>query len=216
MTKCIVYGDFSSAYVRTVRLTLLEKHVPFDLAEVDVFGADGPPDTYLAHHPFGRIPAFSHDGFEIFETHAICRYIDEAFDGPSLQPRDVKLRARMAQIVGLLDSYAYRPMVWDVFVERVRRPLQGAVSDEAKITSGLAKAKRVLDVLEDLLSDYAWLAGPALSLADLHFYPMIDYFCAAGEGRALVAAHPKLEAWRRRCADRESIKATVSPPLLQI
>ena len=214
--KCIVYGDFASAYVRTVRLTLLEKRVPFELAQVDVFGPEGPPAAYLAHHPFGRIPAFSHDGFEIFETHAICRYIDEAFDGPDVQPRDVRLRARMMQIIGMLDSYAYRPMVWDVFVERVRLPLRGQVPDESRIAAGLAKAARVLNVLEGFLSDHAWLAGSALSLADLHAYPMADYFRAADEGRALFDGYTELCRWRSQCEERHSVAVTESPLLVKV
>lgn len=74
---------------------LAEKGVAYDLEPVDVFAKDGPPQDYMARNPFGRIPAFEHDGFELFETDAIVHYIDEAFPGPGLQPEDIRSRARM-------------------------------------------------------------------------------------------------------------------------
>lgn len=37
--------------------------VPHDLVEVDVFAGSGVPEDHILRHPFGRIPAFRHDGF---------------------------------------------------------------------------------------------------------------------------------------------------------
>jgi glutathione S-transferase len=53
----------------------------------------------VARHPFGKIPAFEHDSFRLYEAGAIARYIDEAFAGVPLQPADVRGRARMTQII---------------------------------------------------------------------------------------------------------------------
>ena len=86
MTKPQLFGADYSVYVRIVRLALAEKGVGYDLVPVDVFAADGVPAWYLELHPFGRIPAFEHDGLRLFETAAITRYVDEAFAGPPLQP----------------------------------------------------------------------------------------------------------------------------------
>jgi glutathione S-transferase len=49
----------------------------------------------MARHRFGKIPAFEHAGFRLYETGAITRYVDEAFPGPRLQPDDPRDRARM-------------------------------------------------------------------------------------------------------------------------
>ena len=144
MGKPRLFGADYSVYVRIVQLTLAAKGVDYDLVPVDVFSADGVPAWYREHHPFGRIPAFEHDGFRLFEATAITRYVDEAFAGPALQPADVKQRATMNQIIGLLDAYAYRAMVWDVYVERVSKPKDGKVSDEALIAAGLEKSKTCL------------------------------------------------------------------------
>ena len=135
-----VFGAAYSVYVRTVRLTLAEKRIAYRLEEVDVFAPGGPPRHYLEHHhPFGRIPAFEHDVFRLYETGAITRYVDTAFAGPRLQPADPRACARMNQIIGVLDNYAYRTLVWDVFVERVRASAQGRQPDEARIAAALPK-----------------------------------------------------------------------------
>src|SRR5262245_23935102 len=111
MNEPILFGATYSVYVRIARLALEEKRVPYRLVEIDIFAEGGPPTDYLRRHPFARIPAFEHDGFQLYEAGAISRYVDEAFPGPSLQPREARARARMNQIIGLLDSYAYRTLV---------------------------------------------------------------------------------------------------------
>ena len=74
-----LYGAAWSVYVRIVRLALEEKQVRYDLVEVDVFAETGVPQEHLTRHPFGRIPAFEHGDFQLYETGAIVRYIDDAF-----------------------------------------------------------------------------------------------------------------------------------------
>lgn len=208
MGKPVVYGATYSVYVRIVRLVLEEKGVDHDLVPVDVFARQGLPDRYLERHPFGRIPAFEHDGFRLFETGAICRYIDEAFEGPALQPRDLRQRARMNQIIGLLDSYLYRAMVWDVAVERLEKPQP----DEALIASGLKTATTGLGFLSDAVGSGEWLAGEQVTLADLHAAPMLAYFGKVEEGRKLLAGFPRMAIWLSRISARPAFARTGHNP----
>lgn len=212
MTRPTLYGMPSSVYVRAVRLALHEKSVAYDLISVDPFVPCGPPAEHLVRHPFGRIPAFEHAGFRLYESSAIQRYIDEAFPGPSLQPLGAQARARMNQAIGVLDSYAYRTLVWDIFVERVRAPERGRAPDATRIAAALPRAATCLHALAAIRGAGPWLAGPALSLADLHAAPMLAYLRMAPEGAALLAACPPLAAWWDRIAARPSMTATHLPP----
>ena len=205
----ILYGAAYSVYVRILRMTLLEKGVDHERIEVDVFAEGGPPGWYRALHPFGKIPAFEHDGLTLYETAAIARYVDEAFDGPSLQPAAPGARAVMNQITGILDAYAYRSMVWDIYVERVSMPHEGNAPDEGRIAAALPQARTVLAALAGLKRPGDWLIGERLSLADLHAAPMIAYFVEAPEGRQLLAEQPVLAAWWERVAARGSFRDTV-------
>ncbi|ESY36726.1 glutathione S-transferase [Mesorhizobium sp. LNJC384A00] len=203
MAKPVVYGADYSVYVRIVRLVLAEKGIDYELVPVDVFAAEGTPAWYFEHHPFGRIPAFEHDGFRLFETSAIARYVDDAFDGPALQPKDARTRATMNQLIGILDAYAYRSMVWDVAVER----LEKEAPDEALVTNGLRQAETVLRVLTALKPPGPWLLGDHLTLADLHAASIIAYFVKVADGQKLLAAFADIQAWWEGIAKRPSLAA---------
>lgn len=205
----VVYGAGYSVYVRIVRIVLAEKGVSYELVPVDVFAQEGLPADYIARHPFGRIPAFSHGGFDLYETTAVTRYIDESFDGPALQPQATRERARMNQIIAMLDNYAYGPMVWDVYVQRMEPP-EGQHPDEAKIADGLEKARRFLIALTDLVGDRLWLAGDTPCLADFHAAPIFDLFQQAPEGAAMLAEFPSLIAWWERIKVRPSVAAALA------
>jgi glutathione S-transferase len=200
--KPTVYGAAYSVYVRAVRLTLAEKGVAYDLVEADVF--DNPEDraAQLVRHPFGKIPAFSHGDFRLYETSAIERYLDEAFAGPPLQPRDPVRRARMNQALSVLDNYTYPDLVWGVYTERVEKPRRGLAPDEKRLAQALAKSRTCLAALDAIMEDGPWLAGAALSLADLHGAPMIDYFRQAPEGLAMLRDFPRLSGWWEMMTER--------------
>jgi glutathione S-transferase len=206
-----LFGLTRSVYTRIVRMVLAEKDVAYTLEEVEIFSAQGVPPMHLARHPFGRIPVLKHGEFSLFETSAITRYIDEAFVGSTLQPTEAIQRARLNQVIGLLDAYAYRPLVWGVFVQRVRLPLQGVPTDEGEVTCALASAHTVLSVLETLIGAQPFLIGASPTLADFHAYPMFRYFSLAPEGLTMLRDHFALQRWFDRMQRRDSATRTLTP-----
>jgi glutathione S-transferase len=208
----IVFGAPYSVYVRAVRLALEEKGVAYELVPVDVFAPGGPPADHMKRHPFGKIPAFEHEGFRLYEAGAVTRYVDETFAGPSLQPGDSRSRARMTQIISILDSYAYRTLVWDIYVERVARPATGSAADEARITAALPKAEVCLSALAELMDEEPWLSERTVSLADLHAAPMFALFRLSPEGQQLLRRHDRLVRWWDRVSNRGSFVRTQVPP----
>jgi glutathione S-transferase len=208
----IFFGAPYSVYVRAVRLALEEKGVRYELVPVDIFAAGGAPPEHKARHPFRKIPAFEHAGFRLYEAGAITRYIDEAFAGPPLQPQDPRGRARMNQIISILDSYAYWTLVWDIYVERISRPETGGAADEQKIAGALPKAEVCLAALSDLIGESPWLAGSSISLADLHAAPMFALFRLAPEGAHLLGRETRLIRWWERVSTRQSFLRTQVPP----
>ena len=203
----VLHGYRYSVYVRIARLALAEKGVAYDRVEVNPFAPDVPA-PYLALHPFGRVPTLVHDDFALYETGAITRYLDRTFAGPALQPNQHRALGRMDQIIGVIDSYGYWPLVRQVFSHRVFRPAIGQPADEAEVGRGLAGATKVLAALEALAVPDAFLVGPALSLADLHLGAMIAYFAAAPEGAALLENYPRLAAWWTHLGRRPGFAAT--------
>ena len=196
----VLHGYRYSVYNRIARLALTEKGLPYERIEVNPFAPDV-PESYRALHPFGRVPALVHDGFALYETGAITRYIDRAFPGPPLQPTDPRALARMDQVISIVDAYGYWPMVRQVFALRVFRGRTGQPVDDVEVARGLAAAPRVLAALEPLV-------GEELTLADLHLGAMVAYFVLAPEGATLLRHYPKLTRWWERVSARPSFAAT--------
>jgi glutathione S-transferase len=153
-------------------------------------------------------PAFEHDGFRLFETSAITRYVDEGFDGPPLQPADPRQRARMNQIIALLDAYAYRSMVWDIYVETVSKPKSGGEVDEARVAAAVGVARTALETLSALKANGPFLLGDAPSLADLHAAPIFAYFVKAPVSASLMEHRAELSGWWERMRTRSAFAAT--------
>ena len=208
MGKPVIYGPGYSTFTRSVRMALEEKGVDYDLVEVDILtGANKTPE-HLARQPFAKVPAFEHDAVSLYETGAITGYVNEAFDGPALEPSGAAERARVAQAIGVIDSYAYPCMVTKIFIQRAVMPMVGQSSDEAAISEGVEQAKTAIAALEALIGDSPYLAGDSFSRADIQLIPVYDYLAQTPEGQSVLEAAPKLRGWWDRVKDRASVVAT--------
>ncbi len=209
MARPIVYGPAGSTYVWSVRLALAEKGVTHELVPV----ADGEhqQEPHLSRHPFAKLPAFEHDGFAMYETQAILRYIDEGFASAPLQPTELHEFARMNQIIGIVDAYAWPSIAAGILFNRMLAPRLGLPVDEAAIAAALPRAKLCVSEIARLMGDQQFLAGDRVSLADLMVIPLLFYFARVPEGEAPLAEHPGLQAWMKRMEGRQSFQVTKPP-----
>ena len=208
MAKPIVYGPAYSTYTRTARLALEEKGVDYDLVEVDLLAGATKTPEHLARHPFAKVPAFEHDGFALYETDAIARYINDVFPGPDLVPADSRSRARMAQAMSIIGGYAYPCMVTQIFIQRAVMPMMGKPADEGAIAAALPQAETCVKALEQLIDGNLYLAGDRLSLADLLLIPVYDYISRTPEGQKLLAGAPNLQRWWDSVRSRPTVEKT--------
>ena len=206
MAAPTLYGLAGSPYVRAACVVLAEKGAPYEFVAIPM-GAHKEP-AHLARHPFGRVPAFEHDGFALYETQAILRYVDQVFPGVSLQPSEARAAARMNQIMGIVDWYVMPGMTTIAF-QRLIVPRLGGKPDEAVIEKGQPLARTAMAELDRLSDGQPYLAGERLSLADLLMAPHYFYFRLTAEGKALGAEHPRLERWWDRMESRASMRNTV-------
>jgi glutathione S-transferase len=212
MARPIVYGPALSTYVWSARLALAEKGVTHELVEVPL-GAHR-QEPHLSRQPFGKVPAFEHDGFALYETQAIMRYVDERFPGAPLQPSDVHEWSRMNQIIGIVDAYVWPSIAGTILFNRVLRPrFFGEPADEAAIAAALPRARLCLAEIDRLMGDNRYLAADFVSLADLMVVPLLYYFSRTPDGEAPVAEHPKLQRWIKLMEARQSFQVTKSPPI---
>lgn len=176
-----------SVYTWAVRMALAEAAREADFQEVDPFDAAS-QDGLRLHHPFGRVPVLWDGDFRLYETGAIVAYL------LPVEP-DAKQAARAWQVAGIADSYAYFPLVRQVFSHGVFRPASGVLGDEAQVNAGLLAAPTVLDALEEIASEGLVLTGKRIDAADCHLAPMIGYFTKFAQGRSLLTGRPALARW---------------------
>jgi glutathione S-transferase len=204
MPEVVVHGFPLSTYVNVVRFVLTHKGVAFELHDLE--SEMGGP-RHLELHPFGRVPVLEHGGFRIYETTAISIYVDETFDGPPLQPRDARARARMHQWLSALGSYYYPYIVYHLVHERLVFPPLGIAADEEVVAHALPHVRTALDVMErELDHGHPYLIADAPTLADFFLLPTLTALARTGEGRDLLVSRPRIESWRARMDALPSVK----------
>jgi len=207
MSEFTVHSIPGSPFGRSVLAMLEEKRAPYRLSPLAPGSLKTP--EYLALHPFGRVPVLVHNGFKLYETQAILRYLDRVLPEPSLTPSDVKRAARMDQAMNVNDWYLFHDVGNVIIFQRVIGPqLMGLTPDEAVIKAAMPKAHAVFDELARLLGAQPYFAGEALSLADLMLAPAVEFFTIIPEWTVLGAPHANLVSWMKRMQDRPSMKAT--------
>src|ERR1700749_429217 len=212
MAHPIVYGPAGSTYVWSARLALAEKGVKHELVDVPLGASRQAP--HLSRQPFGKVPALEHDGFMLYETQAIMRYVDERFAGTPLKPEDVHEWSRMNQIIGIVDAYAWSSIAGTILFNRILVPrLLGGTPDEGAIEAALPRARLCLSEIDRLMEDHQFLTGAHVSLADLMVIPLLYYFGNTPDRAAPMAEHPKLQNWVRQMEKRQSFQVTKPPPL---
>jgi glutathione S-transferase len=189
---------------------LEEKAAAYELVDVPMMQGAHKQEPFLKRHPFGRVPAFEHDGLALYETGAITRYIDRAFSGAKLQPTDLRQLARMDQVISIIDAYAYGTLIGKIVWQRLVVPMTGGSPDEAVVKDALPLAHICVGEFERILGGAPWFGGDAVSLADLHLAPIFGYLTATPESALLLEPHPRLAAWWQRASARDSMAKT--PP----
>ena len=215
MSGITVYGIPGSPFLRAVESVLREKGADYRLQAMSPMESKSP--EYLEQrHPFGRIPAVEHDGFKLYETQAILRYLDEIFPSPPLTPGNPAQRARMNQVIGIIEWYFFPKAAAPIAFNRIIGPkLLGVPGDEAAIADAMPMAKTCFAELERLLGDKPYLTGDAPTLADFMLASQLDLLSETPEGKQLLAG-TKLEEWLWRMLARPSMQATEPPQALRV
>ena len=204
MPELELIGASPSNYVWTCRIALAEKGVPYKhvsakphTAEVD------------AIHPFGKIPVMRHGAVEIFESRAICGYIDSVFPGAKLMPADPVVAAQVEQWISLVNTHI--DPVW------VRQYLRGYVfpgtpdgsPDRALIDAAVPKMEAQFAVMDRAVGKTGHLVGDAFTLADMNFLPILYYMGKWAESSALLQRSSALKQYLDRHVARKSVQENI-------
>lgn len=193
-----LFGHPMSTCTRMVLFTLHETNTPYELGLVDIMtGAHKLPE-HVARQPFGQLPALDDDGFKMYESRAMARYIDEKA-GHKLTPKDAQGRAKMEQWISVETSDFTPNAMTFIYQDVFHRPQQ-----EDKLAESGAKLEKCVGVLDAALAESgkAFLVGDHLTLADVTFAPYVEYCMASPSAKAIFAKHPHFTAWWNRVSER--------------
>ena len=207
MSTVEIVGFPQSTYVRVVRMVCEEKGIEYELKPA----APHCPEV-AAIHPFGKIPVMRHDGFELCESKAIATYLDLAFPGPRLIPAEPRKAALTEQWVSLVNSVMDGTMVRQYLFAYIFPKTADGSPDRALIDKVMPTVTEQLGVIDRTLAKSEFLAGDAITVADLNLLPILYYLQRFPEGAAAVNGLPHLAAYYRRAATRPSFERTIPPP----
>ena len=205
MSDVTIYGVGASTYVRSAVMTCIEKGLDYDFQTVDFTSAE-----HRKRHPWNRMPAIRHGDVELFETSAICRYLDQVGGGDSLQPSDHVARARMDQWISVLDGYFYPDAIRGYVLQYIF-PGDDGKPDRAAIDAALPKIKHDLEVLDAAYGKRSWLVGNSITLADIMVAPVMAYLPMFPEGKELLGSgFGNVNRAHAAIAERESFKTATA------
>jgi len=207
MSDLIIYGPPQSTYVRSTRMACVEKGIDYRVEPIEFGG-----ELHMEMHPFGKIPVMRHGDFRLYETSAICRYVDQGFDGPPLMPADPQAAALAEQFVSCFSCYLYDDLIRRYVLQYIFPKGDDGQPDRWVIDAALQDIRRDLAVLDAAYGERTWLAGEALSIPDLLVAPPLHYVAQMPEGDELFAPHDNLKRARAALEARDSFIQTEPPP----
>lgn len=167
-----VYGHPMTACTQRVTHICKEANIPYEFIPVDLVNGAHKTDDYNSKAPFGLVPYIEDDGFVMYESRAIARYL--AQKAGRFIPKagaDLQETARFEQAMSI-EATNFDPYAFGLVREIILGPTHFNMAvDEVNV-------KRLTDLLElrlagheRILARHRYLAGDEVSLADFFHLP---------------------------------------------
>ncbi|HVZ44123.1 MAG TPA: glutathione S-transferase [Ramlibacter sp.] len=184
-----IWGRISSINVRKVVLAAQLLEAPFERIDAGAaFGIVATPD-YRALNPNSLVPLIEDDGFALWESNVIVRYLCAKHAGGALYPPQLRERFDAERWMDWQQT-TLNPAGRDAFVQLIRVPPDKR--DPALVAQSISRTQPLLDLLEAHLARRPFMAGDRLTMADL------PIACEVHRWRGLPIEHrpsPRLDRW---------------------
>lgn len=202
-----IYGRKNSINVQKVLWACAELGLAFErIDRGGEFGGTATPE-YRAMNPTGRIPTIDDDGFVLWESNAIVRYLAARYGMGTLCPRDDRLRAIANQWMDWQAIYVW-PALQPAFLGIVRTA--PAQRDQNAIDAALRLTAEQFQLLDAQLQNKRYVIGDTFSMADIPLGAVAQRWFTLDIPRPNV---PALAAWYQHLASRPAFAQHVDLPL---
>ena len=198
-----VWGRRSSFNLQKVmwlvgELALAHRHI-------EAGGRFGGLDTpeFKAMNPHGRVPVIDDGGLVVWESHTILRFLAARYGHGSFWSDDAGARSQVERWMTTLQPDFLMGVFWGFY--RTPEPQRNWPAIRDKV----ARCARHFQLLDRMLADRPFLAGDALSLADIPADTCLYRYFELDIERPSV---PNVEAWYRRLQDRAAYRTHVMVP----
>ncbi|TFK27958.1 glutathione S-transferase [Coprinopsis marcescibilis] len=201
-----LYGNANSTCTKRVANVLHYKQVPFEFVSIDFAKGEHKSPEFLKKQPFGQVPYVDDDGFIIYESRAIARYIAEKYagQGRELIPKDLKKKALFEQAASVEGSN-FDPYASGIVYEKIFKGFHGQQTNEETVKAHTEKLEAKLAVYDSILANQKYLAGDELTLADLFHLPYGALLPASGNNS--IDKFPNVKRWWDDLTSQPSWKA---------
>jgi glutathione S-transferase len=190
-----IFGHPMSTCTRKVLMTLAETNQSHEFVLVDFAKGEHKQPAHLARQPFGQVPALQDGDFELYESRAMCRYLNDKVNGP-LVPRDLRDRARMEQWISVETSNFTAPAMKFIYQHTFKREQTAET-----LQTAATQLDAALGIMDKQLAATPFIAGGSFTLADICFMPYIEYAMNT-PAKEHFTKHPHVAAWWNKISER--------------
>ncbi|KAF5660690.1 glutathione s-transferase domain-containing protein [Fusarium heterosporum] len=207
MPAFTLYGAHGSSNTDRVRLTLAEGgFTDYELVLLTLAKGEQKSPEHFTRHPWGKVPAITFpDGFTLYESRAICKYLAKKYSFPLLpSENDNKASALLEQAQSVEVQYFAEP-AGRINFEKFAKKFMGLPPNEAVVTEALKSVEAFFDIAERLLQEKTYMEGNEFTLVDIYYVPLIQRLFVCGYGD-LITSRKALSAWWGRVTNRPAIR----------
>jgi len=202
-----IWGRVNSVNVKKVIWCVEELGLPYERIDAGMeHGVVGTPE-YQRMNPNARVPTIDDDGFVLWESQAIVRYLCLKHSLGTLCPTDIQKRADADRWMDWNTAHLAGPFR-EVFWGMVRTAPEKR--DLAFIEKNRVVTAKALDIPEKVLGTQPFIAGDRLTMGDFPLGTYVHLWMSMPIERP---AHPNLVAYHKRLLERPAFNKGVNTPL---
>ncbi|KAI8303644.1 Glutathione S-transferase [Colletotrichum sp. SAR11_59] len=212
MPAFTLYGARGSTNTDRVRLTLAEGgFTDYELVLINLQKGEQKSEQHMKRHPWGKVPvAIFPDGFTLYESRVICKYLAKKYCFPLLPPdSDMEATALFEQAQSEEMSYFADSAGKIAFEKFVKHEFMGLPPDETIVSGATRSIEAFFDVAERALQRSDYMAGENFTLVDIYYVPLILRLFVCGYAD-FILSRKAVGAWWNRVVNRPAIQQVLA------